>query len=186
MNYIDVVILIILAIYGLTGFFKGFVRSLISLIGFITAVYLSFRFFLPLANFMHAYLGFSLEILSVLSFIFLFLLIVIIASLIGNKIHGMLSKTSLGLINRIIGVIFGLLKGMVILSLLIALISWSDPEGKYLDLTDRQQSRLYYPTEKIASSVLNYLLDMIPAELKNEWQIESSPGKGDMLVCGTW
>ena len=119
MNIFDVIILIIL-LYGLIkGFMKGFVIEIAGIIALILGVTGSFKFARILEVSLNSYVDWSPKTIQIASFIILFIIIIYAVSLLAKMITKTLKIIALGMINRIFGGIFGLLKWCVILSSLV-------------------------------------------------------------------
>lgn len=116
MNIFDVIILIIL-LYGLIkGFIKGFIIEVAGIIALILGVTGSFKFARILEVSLNSYFDWSPKTIQIASFIILFMIIIYAVSLLAKMITKTLKIIALGMINRIFGGIFGLLKWCVILS----------------------------------------------------------------------
>ena len=116
MNIFDVIILIIL-LYGLIkGFIKGFIIEVAGIIALILGVTGSFKFARILEVSLNSYVDWSPKTIQIASFIILFMIIIYAVSLLAKMITKTLKIIALGMINRIFGGIFGLLKWCVILS----------------------------------------------------------------------
>ena len=119
MNIFDVIILIIL-LYGLIkGFMKGFIIEVAGIIALILGVTGSFKFASILEVYLNSYVDWSPKTVQIISFIILFIIIIYAVSLLAKMITKTLKIIALGMINRIFGGIFGLLKWCVILSSLV-------------------------------------------------------------------
>ena len=119
MNIFDVIILIIL-LYGLIkGFIKGFIIEVAGIIALILGVTGSFKFARILEVSLNSYVDWSPKTIQIASFIILFIIIIYAVSLLAKMITKTLKIIALGIINRIFGGIFGLLKWCVILSSLV-------------------------------------------------------------------
>lgn len=116
MNIFDVIVLIIL-LYGLMmGLIKGFIIEVAGIIALILGVMGSFKFARILEVSLNSYVDWSPKTIQIASFIILFIIIIYAVSLLAKMITKTLKIIALGIINRIFGGIFGLLKWCVILS----------------------------------------------------------------------
>ena len=116
MNIFDVIVLIIL-LYGLMmGLIKGFIIEVAGIIALILGVTGSFKFARILEVSLNSYVDWSPKTIQIASFIILFIIIIYAVSLLAKMITKTLKIIALGMINRIFGGIFGLLKWCVILS----------------------------------------------------------------------
>lgn len=119
MNIFDVIVLIIL-LYGLMmGLIKGFIIEVAGIIALILGVTGSFKFARILEVSLNSYVDWSPKTIQIASFIILFIIIIYAVSLLAKMITKTLKIIALGIINRIFGGIFGLLKWCVILSSLV-------------------------------------------------------------------
>lgn len=127
MNIVDAVILLALLAGALIGFKKGFIKTMVSLIGTILVIVLSFKFKEPIANFMFKYFPFfefkgmyeGLSVLNILiydtlAFLLVFVFLSAILGIIIN-ISGIIEKLLnvtiiLGAFSKILGAIAGLLE----------------------------------------------------------------------------
>jgi membrane protein required for colicin V production len=154
MNYIDIIIGVVLVIFAIAGFSKGFIKSLASLVAMILGIYLGIKLSDYVAAILANHIDWSREYLFVIAFVIIFIIVVIIVSLIGKFLDNIISIAALGFFNRIAGLFFGLLKGAILLSVIITLFNFVDPEGKYLKEDTREKSLLYEPIGKIAPMLL--------------------------------
>lgn len=127
MNIVDAVILLALLAGALIGFKKGFIKTMVSLIGTILVIVLSFKFKEPIADFMFKYFPFfefkgmyeGLSVLNILiydtiAFLLVFVFLSAILGIIIN-ISGIIEKLLnvtiiLGAFSKILGAIAGLLE----------------------------------------------------------------------------
>lgn len=126
MSIVDAVIILFLLLGAFLGFKRGFIKTLVSLIGVVLVIVLSFYLKTPIATFMYNYLPFwSFDGLSILN-IFLYesiaflLVFVILSSILGIIINitGIIEKLLnvtiiLGFFSKILGAIAGVLEMLV-------------------------------------------------------------------------
>ncbi len=160
MNIFDFIILIIL-LYGLIkGFVKGFIIEVAGIIALILGVTGSFKFASILEVYLNSYVDWSPKNIQVISFIILFIIIIYAVSLLAKMITKTLKIIALGMINRIFGGIFGLLKWCVILSSLVLV---SQEINEIITLI---------PDKTLKDSVSYNLLDKL-GEFLFDWAMQS-------------
>lgn len=160
MNIFDVIILIIL-LYGLIkGFIKGFIIEVAGIIALILGVTGSFKFTSILEVYLNSYVDWSPKTVQIISFIILFIIIIYAVSLLAKMITKTLKIIALGMINRIFGGIFGLLKWCVILSSLVLV---SQEINEIITLI---------PDKTLKDSVSYNLLDKL-GEFLFDWAMQS-------------
>jgi membrane protein required for colicin V production len=125
MNWADILILGIIGISALISLFRGFVREALSLSGLAIAVWISVTFYSPVAELLTGYLSVPTA-RRVLAFIGLFVITLIAAGLINHLIGKLVEKAGLSGTDRMLGVIFGALRGMVIVGLFVGLAGMTE------------------------------------------------------------
>ena len=115
-NIIDLTFLIILLISALIGYQNGFIKELVSIIIWLFSLLITFTF---LKEFQNIFSNFTKTeiILKVISFFIPFLVLFILNSLFFKLILNNLNETNSFLLNRILGLIFGVFRGILILVL---------------------------------------------------------------------
>ena len=124
MNYFDIIIICVLSFGFIKGFLKGFFNEVSSFIGFFIGLIGATMFSENLSNLILKIIDLDLKILNIISFIFLFIVITILFSLIGKSLTKLMKFASLGTINRLFGGIFSFGKYLAILSFIVLLINY--------------------------------------------------------------
>jgi membrane protein required for colicin V production len=112
----------VLAVLGLSllwALLRGFVRELVSLLGWIAAFVLSSLFAQDVARMFPESLGPLLA--SLLAFMAIFIGVWIISGLIGLILSSLIKAVGLGWSDRLLGAVLGLLRGLVIVLILVML-----------------------------------------------------------------
>lgn len=118
MNWVDYVILAIIAISALISLVRGFVREVISILVWIAAFWLAILFARPLSGSLSRYIDSpTLQVAAAFTVIFVGTLLV---GALVNYLAGLLvGKTGLSGTDRALGVVFGAGRGLIIVALLI-------------------------------------------------------------------
>ena len=159
MNYLDIILAIPL-IWGLyKGVIKGIVKELAALIALIAGIYGAVHF----ADNIHPYLKeqFAIEssFLPIVSFAITFIVIVLAVKLIGFIIDKIVKAVALGIISRLLGGVFGVLKTAFILSALLLIINTFDYYLKLIPIEQKKQSVLYKPISNMILSIMPNVKD---------------------------
>mgnify|MGYP001330668648 FL=1 len=119
MNVLDFIVIICLG-YGLIrGLIKGFIVEVSGVIAIFFGVLGAFKFASLFTSFVFKYVALDPKVVQGICFLILFIGIVYGISLLAKMITKTLQIIALGLLNRIMGGLFGLIKWLVIISSLI-------------------------------------------------------------------
>lgn len=124
LNWVDYVIIAIIGISVLISLIRGFIREILSLIVWILAFFIAFKFCGKLADVFIPYTQNSSLRLAV-SFAILFFIVLILGGLISYLITAVIAKVKLSLFDRTLGMVFGFIRGILLIALLLLLISIS-------------------------------------------------------------
>ena len=172
MNYLDIILAIPLlwAIYK--GFTKGLIFSIASLLALILAVYGSIHYSGFLETYVNKWFHPAETNLSFISFSLSFIIIVIFVYLVAWLVDKLVKAVALGIINRLAGVIFNLVKVSFILSIFLSLFNFADRFNKLIPEKTKADSLLYKPISSFAPAIFPYLhFDKI-----EEWQNQLKRG----------
>jgi membrane protein required for colicin V production len=132
MNWVDAVMLGIVALSALAGFLRGFARELLGVAAWIIAAVLAGRLYgaaLPLAR---RWIEDGL-IADVVCFAVVFVLILIALSVLANLMSRLVRLSLLGGIDRILGFGFGLVRGAALLVLAYLVLAFVLPQANWPD-----------------------------------------------------
>jgi membrane protein required for colicin V production len=118
--WVDYLIVGILALSMLAGLLRGFLKEAISLGAWIAAFFVAFMFVEDGATYLTKYIGIP-AVRIVLAFGILFLCTLILGGLINLIVAQLLERTGLTGTDRLLGLIFGLVKGGAIVTVLVLL-----------------------------------------------------------------
>ena len=119
MNYFDY-LLLFPVLYGMyRGFTKGFILELASLIALLAGIYGAMHFSSITFGYLNKVLEIEPSYLQLASYGLTFILIVLLVTISGKILTMLVKMVALGFINRILGAVFGGLKSLLILSVLL-------------------------------------------------------------------
>ncbi len=153
MNWIDAVIVVILIISVVTGFINGLVKEVASLAALILGIWGAIRFSSFTAERLYDYFDMTGQFVGIIAFIITFGVIVIIIHFIGIIADKIVTAVSLGFINRILGMGFGLLKSVLIMSIIFVVLNVIDSKRPFLPKEKIEGSAFYNPISDIAPAI---------------------------------
>ena len=124
MNWIDTAILSVIGLSILIGIFRGFVREAMSLVNWTLAIGGGIYFHDLASGYLKNYIA-SDAIRSVVAFGIVFLIILISCSIITHFISLLVRKSGLGGTDRMLGLVFGFVRGILVCSILLLVVSFS-------------------------------------------------------------
>ena len=133
----DVIILVLILISALFAFFRGFSLELLSISVWIMSFFGSYAYANNLINFFNKIIN-NILISTAVSYVVAFLIIFVIFSFLTRKFSVFIKDSYVGLIDKSLGFIFGILRGYVIVSLCFFLFDYFY-NGKRLEFIDNSK-----------------------------------------------
>jgi membrane protein required for colicin V production len=174
MNPFDILIIVILGYSLVRGLFRGLVKEVSSLIGVLGGFYAAFTYYKVLAGLL-AGLIHDTSYLNILSFLIIFCGVLIIVGVLGVIIKYVLNISFLGWADRIGGFVFGVSKGILIVSILFITLTAFLPKGTAFIKNSKLAPHVSWISEKLAEVVSKDMkLDFKAklGELKKAWKIQ--------------
>ena len=169
MNIFDIVIAVILIFAFVRGFMKGFFVEIASLIALIGGIYGAIYFSYFAADILKRYVDWSENYITLTAFAVTFIAIVIAVSSLGKVFTKMANFVALGMVNKILGGVFALLKSAVILSVIFVFIARLNNIIHFIEKETLETSVLYTPVKKIVPTIFPKIIEEID-EKKNTLQ----------------
>ncbi|MEM7196143.1 MAG: CvpA family protein [Pseudomonadota bacterium] len=125
MNYVDIAILVIVLVSVLIGLFRGFIRETLSLISWGVALWVAYVFANTGAVYLEPYIP-QPPLRIAAAFAGIFLVVLIAASIVSYIIYRLIAVAGISGIDRTLGTLFGLVRGIVIVAALILAAIFTD------------------------------------------------------------
>ena len=126
MNLLDYIIIIVMAILVVKGVIRGFIREALSLAGIGFGILLGIIYQPELTNFLKAYVPDG-KYLPLLSLAAIFIFVFVFCNVLGWLLRLIFKKVLLGWLDRMLGAVFAVLKGIVIIYVSMVLITFFVP-----------------------------------------------------------
>ena len=178
--YLDIIIVIPI----LWGMFRGFKRGLIielcTLMALVLGVYGAASFGDMAGAYLQSEFNTDPRISLVLAFSIVFIIIVIAVFIFGKILEGLIKMVALGIVNKLFGLLFGMLKFALIVSGLFFIINGFPLSEKLIPTQWKSESFLYQSVASIAPKLFPIMHDATWME-DLEKHFEDLKGKVDEI-----
>jgi len=159
MNYLDIVLAVPL-LWGLyKGISKGIVKELASLIALIAGIYGAVHFADSIHPYLKEHFSINTSFVPIISFGITFVAIVLGIKIIGFVIDKIVKAVALGIISRLLGGVFGIMKTAFIISGLLLIVNTFDYYLNLIPIEQKKQSILYQPISNMIPSIMPNVKD---------------------------
>ena len=165
MNIFDIIITALLLFGFVRGLVKGLFVEVASLAALIGGVYGAIHFSYLISSFLKEYVTWNTEYILLAAFAITFVVIIVIVALLGKALTKIANFASLGIINKILGGVFGVLKIGLILSVVFIFFGKMNDTIPFIEKQTLEESILYRPVKKIAPTIFP---SIIKEEVENE------------------
>jgi len=118
MSWLDIVIIIVIAIPTILGLKTGIIKASFSLAGLILGVILAGHYYIPFSEQLSAL---SPGIARIVAFAIILVGVWVIAILLSGLVERAVAMMLLGWVNRLVGAVFGFVVGAILCSALLAI-----------------------------------------------------------------
>ncbi len=161
MNIIDIIIVCCCVPAVIHGLSKGFVSQAFSLVALILGVWLSFKFSNAVGKWLVTYIDLPSTVIHVIAFALIMLVVMLITHLAGKAVEGVLKVVMLGWLNKLLGIVFALLKAVLIIGLVIILFEAINNTFPIVPSKTMEESIFYGPVKDLANLIFPYLKELI-------------------------
>ncbi|MGY8908306.1 MAG: CvpA family protein [Flavobacteriales bacterium] len=167
MNIVDIIIVVILIFAAVRGFITGLFSSVASLVAIVAGVFCAIHYSHYVeAEFQDSVLEWSSNTYKIASFAITFLVVILTILFLGKLLTKLADISSLGLLNKILGGIFGALKWSLILSVIFLLFDKFNKTIPFVEKETLEESILYSPVKSIIPTLFPAIMDKENPTLK--------------------
>lgn len=157
MNYIDIIILLILVYGAVRGFFKGLIVEVFTLLGLVLGVFLAMKYSVYAENVLRDFLNVSEPYLHPVGLAMTFLLVAVVTYLLGKMLTKLVDVIALGIPNKLLGMVFGVLKYFVLICFVLMITDSLNETFGFLKAETQEKSIFYRPFLNFATSMYNQI-----------------------------
>lgn len=161
MNVIDIIILICFIPALIQGIRKGFVTQAVAIIALLLGAWMSYKFAVPVGNWIRNFTDVSGTTLQVIAFVVIFIIVFCVLILLGKAITKIIRIALLGWVDRLLGVAFSFIKAFLVVGLLLLLFDALNSKFELVKPETISGSLFYEPIKTISNVVFPYIKQMI-------------------------
>ncbi|MDG4716103.1 CvpA family protein [Winogradskyella marincola] len=167
MSIIDIVLAALLLFGFVRGLFKGIFVEVASLVALVLGIYGAIHFSYFASDILESKVDWNEKTINIVAFAVTFVIIVLTISLAGKALTKLADFAALGLLNKLLGGVFGALKIGLILSVLLIVFSKLNNTLPFMEKEDLEESTLFEPVKSLAPMIF-------PNLIKSETEQETS------------
>ncbi len=159
MNWLDIVIILLLAFAVWDGWRQGVVTQILGLAALALGIFLAWRY----GEAIGGLLGLEELAARAVGFIVVLLVVILTIILIGYATRGLFRIVGLGIFDSFLGVLFSALKMIVFTGLFMMLFEALDPDGRVIAESVRSGSVMYGVVDGVCDFIFPVVRDMFKA-----------------------
>ena len=162
----DIIILLILAFFTFGGFKNGFIKEAARIIGMVGGFASAYKFHDELMPHLELYFS-NPNVLTVVSYLVVFSGTLVIINAIAMALQKLFEFILLGWLNRLLGTLLGLIKGILVVSLIIFVLEIAPTEIRQKLENDSEMYKICNVVKSyiIKRTMLNDKVDAIQEDL---------------------
>lgn len=177
MNLLDIFILAFLVIGTFKGFRNGFFVELASLVSILLGIYIAIKFSYLTKSYLEHHVAWNPKTIQVMAFAITFILVIMVISALAKVFTSIANFASLGLVNNIGGALFGTLRAILVLSVLLNLFQKINYDDTFLSEKTREKSILFTPIQKVSKAIYPSIEQWFQVFRSNDFKFENAEKK---------
>lgn len=158
MNIIDIVLGALLLFGLIRGTMKGLFVEIASLFALVLGVFGAIHFSYFVADLLESKVDWDEKTMNIVAFATTFVIIVLAISLAGKALTKLADFAALGMLNKLLGGVFGALKIGLILSVLLIVFNKLNKTLPFMEEEELEESILYKPVKSLAPMIFPTLI----------------------------
>src|SRR3984885_3464729 len=154
---LDIVLIAVMLVSGLLAMVRGFMREVLSIIAWILAAVATLYSYSKLLPYARQY--FNNDVVATVAVVGgVFLLTLIVVSILTVRISDMVLDSRVGALDRTLGFLFGLARGLVIVVIAFLFFTWLVPDRSQPEWVKSAKSRV------VLAGTGQWLISMLPED----------------------
>ena len=173
MNLLDAFVAIWLCLGLIKGFRNGFFVELASLISILLGIYLAIRFSFVTKSYLEKEVSWDAKTIQVVAFAITFIIVIIVVSSLARAFTSIANFASLGFMNNFFGAFLGLLRTILVVSVLLNLFQKINFENCFLSKEMKEKSTLYPMVQEVSKNIYPAISEWFEVFQSKEFQLEN-------------
>lgn len=165
MNTVDIILAALLVFGFIRGLSRGLFVEVASLLALIAGIYGAIHFSYFVGNFLGERVSWEERYITIVSFAVTFAIIVVVIALLGKMFTKIADFASLGMLNKLLGGVFGALKIGLILSIVLIVFDKLNNTIPFVAEETQEESVLYEPVKELAPTLFPNFLHVAEKEV---------------------
>ena len=165
MNFVDIVVLAVIALSTLLALGRGFVKEVLSIFGWIGAAIGTFAIFFYVPQ-VRAFANQQIAeplLADIAAAVSLFVILLIVLGFFNHAIASRVHASSFGPLDKSLGLVFGLVRGVVLVALAyMAMTDWLLPQK-----AQRPEAVNQARTEPYVAMAADFIKELVPQDIKD-------------------
>lgn len=168
MNWLDIVILIPVVFFAWQGMKNGLIMEVFTLAALILGIWASLEFSFIAEDFMRDNFDWRSEYLHIIAFIVTFIIVVVGVNIIGRVIEKIFHAIALGAVDKVLGLAFGAIKGILLLTIIFYVFDNFEMEKGLIDKEVKKESFCYPLLEDFSAEMERIVFDNDMPDLQKQ------------------
>ena len=173
MNFLDWFIGFFLVIGLVKGFRNGFFVELASLISILLGIFVAIKFSYLTKSWLENHGTWNPKTIQVIAFASTFILVIVGVSMLAKIFTSIANFAFLGLVNSILGAVVGLLRSVLVVSILLNLFEKINFDNTFISKKTQEKSMLYLPVQDISKMIYPSISEWFDAFKSDEFKFEN-------------
>jgi membrane protein required for colicin V production len=167
MNTFDIILAALLLFGFVRGLLKGLFVEVASLLALVAGIYGAIHFSYFVGDYLKDYVSWEERYITIVSFAITFTIIVLVIALLGKALTKIADFAALGMLNKILGGVFGALKIGLILSIVLIVFTKLNDTIPFISDEQKEDSILYEPVKELAPTLFPGFLKVAEEKTKD-------------------
>ena len=165
-SLLDGIVLVVMLVSAILAMIRGLVREVLSIGSWIAAALATAYLYEPILPFVKSYVAHDMAAVGI-TIIGIFVVTLIIVSFITIKISDFVLDSKIGALDRTLGFVFGALRGVVLIAILMIFFNWFVPEDRQPGwvVTAKTKPLLNTVGERLVTALPESLAELIRGRL---------------------